>query len=136
MQDFRNLKVWQRSHRLTLELYRLTADFPPGELYGVVSQIRRAAVSIPTNLAEGSKRRQRRDYAHFINMAEASLAELEYLVILSRDLGYLGRETAQATADEMDELARMLRSLHQRVSPEPSTLNSQLSTLNRTEQRC
>ena len=86
MQDFRDLKVWQRSHQLTLQIYRITSKFPPHELYGLTSQLRRAAASVPTNLAEGSKRRHGRDYARFVNIAEASLAETEYLLILSRNL--------------------------------------------------
>ena len=116
MQKFRDLKVWQRSHQLVLAVYRLTAQFPAHEQYGVTSQLRRAATSVPTNIAEGSKRRQPRDYARFLNIAEASLAETEYLLILSRDLGYLPTPDAEPLFAEADEISRMLNSLHQRVS--------------------
>ena len=87
MQRFTELKVWQRSHGLALQLYRLTAAFPVEERFGLVTQIRRAAVSVPTNIAEGSKRQGKLDYARFLNIAEGSLVETEYLVMLSRDLG-------------------------------------------------
>lgn len=115
MQNFRDLKVWQRSHQLALQIYRVTSRFPAHEQYGVTSQLRRAATSVPTNLAEGSKRRQTRDYARFINIAEASLAETEYLLILSQDLGYL-QEAPSAMFAEIAEISRMLNTLHTRVS--------------------
>jgi len=89
MQRFTELKVWRRSHELTLEVYRVTAAFPSAERYGLVSQLRRAAASIFTNIAEGSKRQGNQEYARFLNIAEASLAETEYLLMLSRDLGFV-----------------------------------------------
>lgn len=87
MQRFQDLKVWQRSHTLALEVHRLTSSFPKSEQFGLTSQIRRAALSIPTNIAEGSKRRTRPEYARFLNIAEGSTAEVEYLAIFSRDVG-------------------------------------------------
>jgi four helix bundle protein len=115
MQHFRELKVWQRSHRLTLEIYRLTAKFPSHEQYGVTSQLRRATSSVPANIAEGSKRRQARDYAHFLNIAESSLAEAEYFLILSQDLGYLDEKVTPPLFADIEEICRMLNALHQRV---------------------
>jgi four helix bundle protein len=132
MQNFRDLKVWQRSHLLALNIYRQTKSFPAHEQYGVTSQLRRAAVSVPTNIAEGSKRRQNRDYARFLNIAEASLAETEYLIILSRDLGYLPEDSAAALSQDVDEISRMLHSLYQKVEAKANgrglspPLNSQL----------
>jgi four helix bundle protein len=116
MQKYRDLKVWQRSHQLALTIYRLTSKFPSHEQFGITSQLRRAAVSVPTNIAEGSKRRQGRDYARFLNIAEASLAETEYLLILSRDLGYLATDSAlsQLFAD-IEEILKMLNALYNRV---------------------
>ena len=114
MQNFRDLKVWQRSHQFALQIYRMTSRFPAHEQYGVTSQLRRAASSVPTNLAEGSKRRQPRDYARFINIAESSLAETEYLLILSQDLGYLQVDPAPLFA-EIVEISRMLHGLHTKV---------------------
>ncbi|MFQ5930305.1 MAG: four helix bundle protein [Acidobacteriota bacterium] len=115
MQRFTELKVWQRSHALALEIYRRTEAFPSEERFGLVSQLRRAAVSVPTNIAEGSKRKQNRDYARFLNIAEGSLAETEYLLLLSRDLGYLDRDIAKQSLSEVDEIARMLNSLRAKV---------------------
>ena len=115
MQRFTELKVWQRSHALVLELYRLTADFPEDERFGLVSQLRRAVASVPTNIAEGSKRQHSRDYARFLNIAEASMAETEYLVILSRDLGFLNVESTKGILAESDEIARMLFALRKKV---------------------
>jgi len=77
MQRFTELKVWQRSHELTLEVYRVTASFPSTERFGLISQPRRASASVPTNIAEGSKRQSNQEYARFLNIAEGSLAETE-----------------------------------------------------------
>ena len=94
MQRFTDLKAWQRSHALVLEIYRLSSGFPPAERFGLTCQLRRAAASVPTNIAEGSKLRGNQEYARFLNIAEGSLAETEYLMVLSRDLGYLTAEAA------------------------------------------
>jgi len=118
MQRFTDLKVWQRSHALTLDMYRLTGRFPDQERFGLVSQLRRAAASVPTNIAEGSKRARNQDYARFLNIAEASLAETEYLVILARDLGYIGSEKSASILKEADEIARMLHALRTKVEKE------------------
>jgi four helix bundle protein len=115
MQRFQDLQVWQRAHALVLAIYRATAGFPPEERYGLTSQLRRAAVSVPSNIAEGSKRSSRPDYARLLNIAEGSLAETEYLLILSRDLEYLAAESAATLLSETDEIARMLSSLRSRV---------------------
>lgn len=115
VQNFRNLAVWQRSHHLALQIYTLSKSFPSEERFGVTSQLRRAAVSVPTNIAEGSKRRQPRDFAHFLNIAEGSLAEVEYLLILSKDLGYAGQADLNTIFNEIDEIQRMLNSLHAKV---------------------
>ncbi len=115
MQRFTDLLVWQRSHRLVLEVYRITQKFPPGERYGIVSQIRRAAASVPTNVAEGSKRQSGQEYARFLNIAEGSLVETEYLLMLSRDLGYLTPNVSEASLEEISEIARMLNSLRKKV---------------------
>lgn len=115
MQHFRKLKVWKRSHSLTLMIYRLSENYPADERYGVTSQLRRAAASVPANIAEGSKRRRAPDYARFLNLAESSLAEVEYFLILSVDLGYLATDEAKPLFGEVDELSRMLNSLRTRV---------------------
>ena len=115
MQRFKDLKVWQRSHALVLELYGLTQGFPRDERFGLVSQLRRAAVSVPANIAEGSKRRGSQEYARFLNIAEGSLAESEYLLLLSRDLGYLTAPATEPLFAEIEEIARMLHGLRVKV---------------------
>lgn len=102
---FEDLIVWQKSHQLVLRVYRLTAVFPKHELYGLSSQMRRAAVSIPANIAEGFKRRGRNDKARLMNVAQGSLEELRYCFILSKDLEYL---PADAKWLDLDEVSRML----------------------------
>lgn len=119
MQPFTELKVWQRSHALVLQLYSLTREFPADERFGLTSQLRRAATSVPTNIAEGSRRQHRQDFARFLNIAEGSLAEVEYLVMLSRDLGYVDEETTRAQIDEANEIARMLYALRRKVESQP-----------------
>ncbi len=115
MQRFTDLRVWQRSHALVLALYELTDLVPRPERFGLVSQLRRAVVSAPTNIAKGSKRRGAADYARFLNLAEGSLAETEYLLLLSRDLGYATTDAAQALLAEVSDIARMLHALRIRV---------------------
>jgi four helix bundle protein len=115
MQRFTDLLVWQRSHGVVLKVYRLTAHFPAEERYGLTSQLRRAALSVPTNIAEGSKRISRQEYARFLNVAEGSLAETEYLLMVSKDLGYLPAKEAGELLVELTEIGRMLNSLRTKV---------------------
>jgi four helix bundle protein len=104
-QRFEELLVWQKSHQLVLRVYRLTTDFPKQEVFGLTSQMRRAAVPVPANIAEGFKRHGRPDKARILNVAQSSLEELRYYFILSRDLGYLRTAAEQ---ESIDEVARML----------------------------
>ena len=115
MQRFTELKVWQCSHALVLELYRITGGFPAEERFALTSQLRRAATSVPTNIAEGSRRQGNPDYARFLNIAQGSLAEVEYLLILSRDLGYIPPTDFDRLVAEVDEIARMLHGLRAKV---------------------
>jgi len=115
MKQFKDLKVWQRSHVLTLEIYRMSAEFPRDERFGLVAQLRRAAVSVPTNIAEGAKRQRKQDYARFLNISEASLAETSYLLILGRDLGYSKPEIIERILVESEEISRMLHALRTKV---------------------
>jgi four helix bundle protein len=115
VQRFTELMVWQRGHALTLELYKLTEGFPRPEQFGLVSQLKRAASSVPTNIAEGSKRISNIEFARFLNMAEGSLAETEYLLMLSRDLGYLPGKRCQRVFEEITEIAKMLNGLRCKV---------------------
>jgi four helix bundle protein len=102
--SFEDLVVWQKSHQLTLMVYRATATFPKFELYSLVAQMRRAAISIPANVAEGFKKRGRPDKARLMNIAQGSLEELRYYFMLSRDLGYV----KEVEREQIDEVARLL----------------------------
>jgi four helix bundle protein len=118
VQRFTDIKVWQRSHALVLQLYRLTGTFPAEERFGLTSQIRRAATSVPANIAEGSKRRTNAEYARFLNVVEGSLAEVEYLLLLTRDIGYLSADQVAPLLAEADEISRMLHHLRLKVESE------------------
>ena len=115
MQRFTKLHVWQRSHQLALNIYDQTRAFPPGERFGITSQMRRAAVSVASNIAEGAKRRSNTDYARLLNIAEGSLAETESLLRLAKDLEFGRRETLQALIAEADEISRMVYALRASV---------------------
>ncbi len=108
MRDFKKIQAWERAHRLTLCLYRLTSSFPPDERYGLVSQIRRAAASIPANIAEGAGRHTQTELARFIHIASGSASELEYHLLLSRDLGYIDPGRYPELEAEIIEIKKML----------------------------
>jgi len=101
---FQDLLVWQKAHAFVLEAYRLTAAFPKSETYGVALQMRRAAVSIPANIAEGFRRRGKADKARFLNMAEGSVEECRYFLILTKDLGYGDTQALSAALEEVSKL--------------------------------
>jgi len=115
MQDFRQLKVWEKAHRLTLSIYRLTEGFPKAEVYGLTAQLRRAAVSIPANIAEGRGLETDRAFGRFLRIALGSAFEVEYEMLLARDLGYIGEEIAGRIQKEIEEVKRMLTALIQTV---------------------
>jgi four helix bundle protein len=104
-QRFEDLIFWQKSHALALRVYKLTADFPKHEMFGLSIQMRRAAVSVPANIAEGFSKRGRADKARFLNTAQGSLEELRYYFILARDLIYMPKNVSYG---EIDDVARML----------------------------
>jgi four helix bundle protein len=114
VQDFRNLEVWKRAHELVLIVYRMTEGFPRSEMFGLSSQIRRAASSIPTNLAEGCGRTQA-EFARFVQIALGSACELEYELLLVRDLGLITGEAYASTSEKMSDVKRMLQALLRRV---------------------
>ena len=111
MKDFRQLKVWEKSHQLALAIYKATKEFPKEELYGLTSQIRRASTSIPTNIAEGCGRNTDADFARFLQMAMGSASETEYQLLLSLDLGFLNKEQYGKLNPDVTEVKRMLASL-------------------------
>ena len=106
--DFRTLEVWRRSHEVALKVYRLTSKFPVHEQFGLTNQMRRAAVSVPTNIAEGCGRSGDAELARFLTISQGSASELEYQVILTRELGYLSNGDEQELLKEVVQLQRML----------------------------
>ena len=117
MKDFRNLKVWEKAHVLTLDAYRSTSFFPKSEMFGLTSQIRRAAASIPANIAEGCGKRGNGEFHRFLNMATGSASELEYHFLLAR-LNYLGEPAYMSLNTSVVEIKRMLSALIRRVEAE------------------
>ena len=127
IRSFRDLHVWQKAVELAVKVYRITSSFPKPEQYGLTSQMRRAAVSVGSNIAEGH-RRSNPDFARYLTMALGSLAELETQVEISRRIEYLSREVYDDLLDEMNQLGRQLTTLHHRVTdsmPKPATNNQQ-----------
>jgi len=118
MKDFRQLKVWEKAHHLTVELYRVTTNFPRIETYGLTSQIRRASASIGANLAEGCGRDGEAELGRFCGMARGSASELEYHLLLAKDLGFLESIDYQRLAHETVEIKRMLTGLIHKLTAE------------------
>lgn len=102
--DFRDLIVWQKAHGFVLSVYRYSEDFPKTEVYGLSSQIRRAAISIPANIAEGFKKKGKADKARFLNIAQGSLEECRYYLILAQDLGYGDSNKLMLQLEEVSKL--------------------------------
>jgi len=128
VQDFRNLEVWNRAHRLTLDVYRLTENFPRTEVFGLSIQLRRGAASIATNLAEGCGRAQS-EFGRFLQIAFGSACEVEYQLLLSRDLGLIANEQYDCLVEKVSEVKRMLHGLLKRVQagPQPLVASGQIA---------
>ena len=101
---FKDLIVWQKAHRFVLSVYRITSKFPKEEMYGLTSQFRRAAVSIPANIAEGFRRKGKPDKYRFMNIAQGSLEECRYYLILAGDLGYIKMDDLMNQLEEVSKL--------------------------------
>jgi four helix bundle protein len=119
MQDFRNLDVWQNAHQLTLEVYNATRAMPPEERYGLTSQLRRAATSIPANIAEGCGRQSDADFRRFLHNAMGSASELESDLLITHDLRLLDDTTFETLTTRLTSTKRMLNALIQRLGPSP-----------------
>jgi four helix bundle protein len=115
MEDFKNLKVWSKAHELTIKIYGRTRTFPNDEMYGLTSQIRRAAASIGANIAEGCGRRSDPEMKRFIQIARGSASELEYHLLLARDLHFLNHLEFKELEAKVLEIQRMLAALAQRL---------------------
>ena len=115
IKSFRDLIIWQRGINLVKEVYKETQNFQKQELYGLSNQIRRSAISIPSNVSEGHIRQHRAEFRQFLSMALGSLAELETQIIISRELDYIPSETSENLIDQMDSLGKMIRGLMKKL---------------------
>ena len=122
---FKDLIVWQKAHTMVLEIYKHTNSFPQEEKYGLVSQIRRSAVSVSTNIVEGYKRSSRKDYIHFLTISASSLEETKYLLLLSKDLHFLEDDVYRHLFSLSDEIGKLLFSVKKGL-----TQNAERLTLN------
>jgi len=116
--DFKNIKAWQYADDLAVFVYSKTRSFPKEELYGITSQLRRAVVSVPTNIAEGASREHKKEYLHLLYVARGSIAEAEYLLHLSRRVGYLKDDEYRQVEDLRMEAAKTLQGLINSVKKE------------------
>lgn len=108
IRDFTNIIAWQKSHELTLRVYRMTESFPKQELFGLVSQMRRCAVSVPSNIVEGFRRKTRADCLHFYTIALGSLEELKYQLLLAKDLRYITNTEYDAASEAAAEVGKLI----------------------------
>jgi four helix bundle protein len=108
--DFRDLIIWQRAHVLALEVYRVTDGFPNVEQFGLTNQLRRAAVSVPSNIAEGFERNSAKDFSHFLVISRGSLSEIKAQLLLAKDLLYLPPQECEQLCSEATEIHKMLNS--------------------------
>jgi four helix bundle protein len=120
--DYKKIIAWQKAHSLTLTVYRVTKAFPAEERFGITSQLRRAAYSVPANIAEGSGRESNRDYLRFLYIASASLRETEYFLLLAHDLTYLSEEEHASATQEVNTAFAVLDGLIKAVKRETGPL--------------
>lgn len=115
MRDYKKYDVWKKSHKLALEVYNVTKSLPKDEVYGITSQLRRASLSIPTNIVEGTGRNSEKEFAYFINIASGSAAEVEYLIEFSMDYGYINSKEHEELNDKVIVVRKMLSALYSKV---------------------
>ena len=118
MKTFRQLQVWQKAHELTITTYQMTRPFPTEERFGLVQQMRRAAVSVAANIAEGHQRTSKQEFRRFLDIAHGSLAELQYYVLLTQDLDYLTESAPSTILKVSDEVGKMLHGLKRHINQE------------------
>src|SRR5262245_35824526 len=114
MRDFKELQVWQKAHRFALDVYRDTGDFPREERFGLCAQVRRSAVSIASNIAEGCGRDGERELARYLSIAAGSASEAEYQLLLARDFGYLAKDAHPKLDAQANEIKKMLHGFMQK----------------------
>ncbi len=132
MRDYKNIKAYQFADDPVVEIYKATKNFPREELYGLTSQLRRAAVSVPTNIAEGASRQHKRDYLHFLYISRGSIAETEYLLHLSNRLGYLSDNEFNEIDKPRQETAKTLFGLIGSVEKETKFMTRVLALITST----
>ena len=108
MQDFKKIDIWKRSFNLSIDIYKATSSFPSHEKFGLTSQIRRAAISIPTNIAEGAGRYSRKDFANFLQIAIGSASEVDCELLIAKELGFLDKNIFDSLYNEITEIRKML----------------------------
>jgi len=108
---WRELKVWQKTHGLVIDIYKVTSNFPGTEIYGLVNQLKRAAYSVPVNIVEGQSRQTTREYLQFLYNARGSLEEVRYFLLLSMELGYLSEKDHEILESKYESASRMLNAL-------------------------
>lgn len=126
IKSFRDLTIWNNSIVLVKTIYEVTSAFPKTELYGLTSQIRRAAVSVPSNIAEGHTRKHRAEFRQFLFIALGSLAELETQIIIASELGYIDEEPKEIIIERITVIGRQVRSLVLKLTPNPRPLNNDI----------
>ncbi|MFH1867547.1 MAG: four helix bundle protein [Candidatus Omnitrophota bacterium] len=115
IRSFKDLKIWQKGIEIVKDIYKITKDFPKDELYGLTSQMRRCAVSVPSNIAEGFKRYHDKEYRQFLYIALGSSAELETQLIISNELKYINNKESEEIYEKVDHLSRMIMALIQKL---------------------
>ena len=118
MREFKKYDVWQLSHKLVLEVYKISKNFPKDELFNITSQLRRAVASIPTNISEGCGRSSDKEFSHFLNIALGSASEAEYLVILSTDLQFIDAEISESLLKNINQIKSKIFNLKQKINPQ------------------
>lgn len=116
IKSFRDLIIWQRGINVVKEVYKETRNFPKDELYGLTNQIRRSAISIPSNISEGHIRQHRAEFRQFLSIALGSLAELETQILIARELNYIPNENSENLIDQMGSLGKMIRGLMKKLA--------------------
>ena len=119
IRSFRDLNIWKDTINLVKFIYEITKTFPSSEIYGLTSQIRRAAVSVPSNIAEGHIRKHTAEFRHFLYIALGSLAELETQIVITKELGYVDKDTGEQLIGKIEVIGKQIRSLISKLTPNP-----------------
>ena len=121
IKSFTELTVWQRAHELSLQIYKVTAGFPRAEIFGIVSQLRRASVSVPANIAQGFGRRTTKELLRSLQIAAGELEEVRHFLILSKDLGYIATPSLQKMTELCDSVGQLISALGRSLKETPAT---------------